>query len=302
MTRLDTAAAGRRAPGLDRHARRRRVVDRHDRRRRHRDAPAQPLRGREWSEFAFIVTAQKDGDVAYVGSDWNDGVMPWDFGLNIDLGEANRCCGGRCSPIAASTSSAKTCTSRRSCGATRPRASSCCPTAPAWRSPSPTAGTRGRRARRQGQRMEYRRVDVYGAARGHARQLSVKALLESDRPKPPARAARTTTTARTGAGGRRWSSGRSWWRRTAGRTSASTSRCRGDTAIAGDALNGVVTARYLFGAPMNKRPTHWTFTRTPMAGAPAAITNASRKNAGRFRLVRLGEAGTFTRWVRPTRH
>ena len=38
----------------------------------------------------------------------------------------------------------------------------------------------------------------------------------------------------------------------------------GDSTIAGDPLKGVVTARYLFGAPMEKRPTHWTFTRTPV--------------------------------------
>ena len=47
----------------------------------------------------------------------------------------------------------------------------------------------------------------------------------------------------------------------------------GDTAIAGDPLKGVVTARYLFGAPMNKRPTHWAFTRSVNWGAPAAITD-----------------------------
>src|SRR5262249_38538631 len=46
----------------------------------------------------------------------------------------------------------------------------------------------------------------------------------------------------------------------------------GDTAIAGDPLKGVVTGRYLFGAPMMKRPTHWTFTRTPVWTAPSAIT------------------------------
>ena len=47
----------------------------------------------------------------------------------------------------------------------------------------------------------------------------------------------------------------------------------GDSKIAGDPLNGVVTARYLFGAPMGKRPSHWTFTRTPVYSAPSAITD-----------------------------
>jgi alpha-2-macroglobulin len=41
------------------------------------------------SELHFVVVAEKDGDVAYVGSDWNEGVMPWDFNLRYDLIEAD---------------------------------------------------------------------------------------------------------------------------------------------------------------------------------------------------------------------
>ncbi|HEX8619500.1 MAG TPA: alpha-2-macroglobulin family protein [Thermoanaerobaculia bacterium] len=37
----------------------------------------------------FIVTAEKDGDVAYVGSDWNEGLLPWDFDVRYDLSEAD---------------------------------------------------------------------------------------------------------------------------------------------------------------------------------------------------------------------
>src|SRR6185369_9930759 len=47
----------------------------------------------------------------------------------------------------------------------------------------------------------------------------------------------------------------------------------GDSAVAGDPLKGVINGRYLFGAPMNKRPTHWTLTRTPVWSAPEAITS-----------------------------
>src|SRR6266511_2244943 len=46
---------------------------------------------RSWeviSKLHFIVVAEKDGDIAYVGSDWNEGVQPWDFGVPFDLGEA----------------------------------------------------------------------------------------------------------------------------------------------------------------------------------------------------------------------
>src|SRR5439155_517186 len=52
-------------------------------------APALPLRGagRSWA-FRFLVTAEEAGDVAYVGSDWNEGIEPWSFGSPFDLGEA----------------------------------------------------------------------------------------------------------------------------------------------------------------------------------------------------------------------
>ncbi|MFN2386589.1 MAG: MG2 domain-containing protein [Thermoanaerobaculia bacterium] len=52
-------------------------------------APATALRNPEnpW-DFAFLVTAEKDGDVAYVASDWNEGVAPWFFNVSYDLSES----------------------------------------------------------------------------------------------------------------------------------------------------------------------------------------------------------------------
>jgi uncharacterized protein YfaS (alpha-2-macroglobulin family) len=43
---------------------------------------------RPWS-LAFIATAEKDGDVAYVASDWNEGISSWEFGINTNLLEAS---------------------------------------------------------------------------------------------------------------------------------------------------------------------------------------------------------------------
>ena len=34
------------------------------------------------------MTAEKDGDIAYAGSDWNEGIPPWDFGTGVNLHEA----------------------------------------------------------------------------------------------------------------------------------------------------------------------------------------------------------------------
>ena len=61
----------------------------HDRRDGVALAPALPLRKPDdWYELSFLVTAEKDGDVAYVGSDWNEGIQPWDFGHTYQLWEA----------------------------------------------------------------------------------------------------------------------------------------------------------------------------------------------------------------------
>src|SRR5262249_24642772 len=66
--------------------------------------------------------------------------------------------------------------------------------------------------------------------------------------------------------------------------------------IAGAALKGVVSARYLFGAAMASRPARWTFSRTPVYQAPPAVQKAFP--ADRFEFVgfaadrsRRGESG-----------
>ena len=49
-------------------------------------APGSP-RSKFW-DFEFIVVAEKDGDTAYLGSDWHEGIGPWDFGYALNLREA----------------------------------------------------------------------------------------------------------------------------------------------------------------------------------------------------------------------
>ena len=45
----------------------------------------------------------------------------------------------------------------------------------------------------------------------------------------------------------------------------------GDQPVAGELLKGVITARYLFGAPMGARPMTWTLTRSRLYDAPTAV-------------------------------
>ena len=67
------------------------VLDRHHRTRRRRHGSGHPAArgGRLDWKFSFVVTAEKDGDVAYVGSDWNEGIEPWEFGHPYNLNEAD---------------------------------------------------------------------------------------------------------------------------------------------------------------------------------------------------------------------
>ena len=42
----------------------------------------------EWQKPNFVVLAEKDGDIAYVGSNWNEGIEPWDFGTSFNRAES----------------------------------------------------------------------------------------------------------------------------------------------------------------------------------------------------------------------
>ena len=43
----------------------------------------------EWQRPHFIAIAEKDGDIAYTASDWNEGIEPWDFGTSFNRSEAD---------------------------------------------------------------------------------------------------------------------------------------------------------------------------------------------------------------------
>lgn len=42
----------------------------------------------DWSDLAFLVTAEKDDDVAYACSNWNEGIEPWSFDTRYNIWEA----------------------------------------------------------------------------------------------------------------------------------------------------------------------------------------------------------------------
>ena len=238
-------------------------------------APAARLRNpARWFGLAFLVMAEKDGDVAYVGSDWNDGVLPWEFGARLDLYEAD--------PLLRGT----VFTDR---GVYRPGEEVHFKAILRLNAPSgvrllpegTTVAITVRDARDKV--VDERRVTVnpWSAAEwtftlpadGSLGNYSVRAILESDRARP---AAATPDRPRDD------DQDAAEWKKSvsAGFLVAAYRRpdfrvdvtLDGASPIAGDPLQGVITARYLFGAPMTRRPTHWTFTRSPVFSAPAAIT------------------------------
>jgi len=237
-------------------------------------APRTRLRdAQNWYKFAFLVMAEKDGDVAYVGSDWNDGIQPWEFGSNFDLDEADPLLRGTVFTDRGVYKLGEEVHFKAVLRSNTPAGVSLL-----------TEGTAVSIAVRDARDkiVDARTVKVNGwstaewtftvPAEGALGHYSVRAILESERvrPKPAGREPDEEE------------GERGEWKRTVSASFLVAAYRRpdfrvdvtltGDSRVAGEPLNGAVNARYLFGAPMNKRPAHWKFTRTPVFFAPGSIT------------------------------
>lgn len=238
-------------------------------------APALQLRDarRSW-EMKFIVTAAKDGDVAYVGSDWNEGIEPFMFGHRYDLGEAQPLLRGtvfsdrgvytlgeevhvkailrRDTPngvqlIATGTPLHVLLKDARDKVVDRRTVTMNAWSAAEWVATLPADGSLG----------NY--------------QLTVsldKDALEPATPKPEdlENPEWQSPYRKVVHGGFLVAA----YRRPEFRVDANLAS---DSSLAGAPLKAVVTGRYLFGGPMPKRPIKWTYSRTPLADAPAAVRN-----------------------------
>ena len=243
-------------------------------------APPLPLRpdNNVWS-FAFLVTAEKDGDIAYTGSDWNEGIQPWNFNIGVNLAEA--------APLLRGTVFTDRGVYRlgeevQFKAILRHNAADGVRLLP--------GGTRVLVTVRDGQ---YRLVDervvpvnAWSSAEwtlalpgeGTLGNYSVRAILESDRPKPRTPEQRDPAAGDPGPEEDEYVPGEksvqgsflvAAYRRPDFRVDVTLT---GGRAIAGDALSATVTARYLFGAPMGPRPVTWRYTRSAAFGAPRPIT------------------------------
>jgi alpha-2-macroglobulin len=240
-------------------------------------APNTPLRDQDnWYEFAFVVIAEKDGDTAYVGSDWTEGISPWEFGTGVNLREAvpllrgtvftdrgvyrlgeeihmkavlrhNTPTGIRLLPAGTPVTISVRDSQNRPIEERTVRASNW--SSAEWTMTLPADGALG--------------------------NYSVRALLESDRPQPrpaaPGAAPRNPDEEFYAIYDRavHGSFLVAAYKRPDFRVDVSLT---GPSAIAGDPLNGVISARYLFGAAMGTRPVAWRFEKSRGYGAPSTIT------------------------------
>ncbi len=254
-------------------------------------APDTALRDGDWWKFAFIVTAEKDGDAAYVGSDCNEGVNPWDFGTRFNLQEA--------APLLRGTVFTdrgvyrlgeeihfKAVLRENSAAGIRLLP----PATPVLLS------VRDSQDRVVDERTV--KLTAWSSAEwtmtlpqeGALGNYSVRAILERDKPKPkkpealrpgdepgPDNDEFVQYQKRVNASFLVAAYRRPDFRVDVALTGAPattpsrTERAPGTPALAGSPLNGTVNARYLFGAAMGSRPVSWTFSRSPLYDAPASI-------------------------------
>ncbi len=242
-------------------------------------APQTPLRDeREWMKLAFIVTAEKDGDVAYVGSDWNEGVTAWSFGLPFDLVESSSLLRGSVFSDRGVYRLGEEVHLKAILRANTPTGVRPLP-----------AGTAVSVAVRDGEdRLVDRRSVTTGKwssaewtlqlpSDGSLGDYSVRAYLEADRRKDTARPGMP----RLGREGEQAGDQAVPYEKLVSGSFLVAAYRRPDfrvdvklespSAIAGSTLAGAVSARYLFGAPTGGRPVSWTFSRSPIFTAPAAV-------------------------------
>jgi uncharacterized protein YfaS (alpha-2-macroglobulin family) len=199
----------------------------------------------------FIVIAEKDGDTAYVASNWSEGIRPWDFEVNFDLAEAQ--------PLLRGTVFADR-------GVYKPGEE--VHLKGVLRTDTPT-----------GVQLLPTGTKVVMVIRdSHDKELDRRELAVNEW----SSAEWTFTVPSEGALGTY---------RVMGRIAGQRLRVYGDflvaayrrpdfrvdvkltapSSIAGTKLDGLISARYLYGGAMGKAPVRWTFSKSPLYDVPRAI-------------------------------
>ena len=243
-------------------------------------APSTPLRDPDnYWEFSFIVIAEKDGDVAYVGSDWNENMSPWMFGTGFNLGESTPLLRGTIFTDRGVYKLGEQVQFKAILRHNAPDGVRMIP-----------AGTPVLISVRDAQNrvVDERTIRVSNwssaewtmtlPADGVLGNYSLRAILESERPKP-----RPVDARRRGEPTPAWDEDYRSYERSVHASFLVAAYRRPDFRVdvtltsaghpmAGEAVKGVVNARYLFGTPMSARPLAWKFDVWPGGEVPSAIS------------------------------
>jgi len=256
-------------------------------------APQTRIRNpRQPYKLSFIVTAAKDGDVAYVGSNWNEGIEPFFFGAQYDITEADPLLRGtvftdrgvyklgedvhfkailrRDTPNGIQTIANGTPLYVAMKDSRNRVVDARTVTINAWSATEWTARLAGN-----------------GALGNYSIEVTLdKSALEEKTPAPPRDADDDEPWEpeyrKIVRGGFLVAA----YRRPEFRVDVHLG-ADAPTPIAGVSLKGVVNARYLFGAAMANRPARWTYSRTPVYQAPPAVQKAFP--ADQFAFVGFGD-------------
>jgi uncharacterized protein YfaS (alpha-2-macroglobulin family) len=248
-----------------------------------------------WYRFDFIVTAEKDGDIAYTGSDWNEGITPWEFGTGIDLNQRDPLLRGTVFTDRGVYKLGEEVHLKAVLRHNAPNGVRLLP-------PGTPVFVTVRDSQNRIVEERTVRVNSWSSAEwtmtlpadGTLGSYSLRAILESDRPKP-----KTPEQQRPGVTpSPQEDTYVSWQKSVHGSFLVAAYRrpdfrvdvtLSGTAPVAGDRLAGTINARYLYGAPMGARPVSWKFAKSPGYGAPAAITE--RFGDDRWIFVGWGHAG-----------
>lgn len=232
----------------------------------------------DWWRLSFAVIAEKDGDVAYTASNWNEGIQPWSFGMSVNLNERDPILRGSVFADRGVYRLGEEVHFKAILRHNTPTGIRLLP-----EGTSLLITVRNSENRVVEERVV--RASAWSSAEwtmrlpdnGSLGNYSVRAILESDRPKPPTPEEHRTLRYLTGFNDQYVPPEKAVhgsflvaaYRRPDFRVDVALT---GDTTIAGETLRGVVTSRYLFGAAIGARPVSWSYRRSRAGTVPAAIT------------------------------
>ena len=220
-------------------------------------APRTDLRGKQenWYELVnalkFVVIAQKEGDTAYAASNWNDGIQPYEFDTPFNLAEAEPTLRGTIFTDRGVYKPGEEVHAKVVLRTDTPNGIELLP-----------AGTKVA-IETTDSRSE--KVDKREVTLGEWSSSEWTWTIPNEGALGEYYVSATVAKQRLNASGNFLVAA---YRRPEFRVDVTLSA---PTSITGTKLNGKIVGRYLFGAPMSRRPVHWTYTRELIDYMPAAI-------------------------------